>query len=45
MFSTRIDPDLIKKIKHLAVDAETPISTLVEEAIRDLLKKHEEAKK
>jgi predicted transcriptional regulator len=45
MFSTRIDADLIKQIKHLAVDYEKPIASLVEEAVRDLLKKYKTAKK
>lgn len=41
MFATRIDNDLLKELKHLSVDAEAPISTLLEEAIKDLLKKYE----
>lgn len=41
MFATRIDPNVLKKLKHLSVDAETPISNLTEEAICDLLKKYE----
>jgi len=41
MFATRIDNDLLKKIKHLSVDTEAPISKLLEEAIKDLLKKYE----
>ena len=40
MFSTRIDPELLKKLKHLSVDLEKPISELVEEAIENLVKKH-----
>ncbi len=39
MFATRIDPEIFKQLKHLAVDTDRPISDLTEEAIRDLLKK------
>lgn len=45
MFATRIDNDVLKALKHLSVDTESPISTLLEEAIQDLLKKHEEEAK
>ena len=45
MFSTRIDTGLIKRLKHLAVDAEKPISKLTEEAIKDLLEKYEKESK
>jgi len=45
MFATRIDNDLLKTLKHLSVDTELPISTLLEEAIRDLLNKHEKKAK
>lgn len=41
MFATRIDPAILKELKHLGIDAEKPISDLTEEAIRDLLKKYE----
>ena len=41
VITSSIDNDLIKKIKHLAVDAEKPLNELLEEAIRDLLKKYE----
>ena len=41
MFSTRISADLLKEIKHLSVDLEKPISEIVEEALRELLKKYE----
>ena len=40
MFATRIDASLLKSLKHLGVDAEEPISKLLEEAIKDLLKKY-----
>ena len=41
MFATRINPAILKELKHLGIDAEKPISELTEEAIRDLLKKYE----
>jgi hypothetical protein len=41
MFATRIDTDLFKKLKHLSVDADTSIADLLEEAVKDLLKKRE----
>ena len=41
MFSTRINPAILKELKHLSIDTEKPISDLTEEAIRDLLKKYE----
>jgi len=41
MFATRIDPDVLKALKHLAVDTELSIADLTEEAVKDLLKKHE----
>ena len=40
-FSTRIDEDSIKKLKHLAVDAGESLGILLEEAIQDILKKYE----
>ena len=45
MFATRIRPDVLKKLKHLSVDAEKPISDLTEEAIQDLLEKYEKKSK
>ena len=38
--STRIENDLQKEIKKLAIDLERPLNDLLEEAIRDFLKKH-----
>ncbi len=38
-FSVRIDPDIWKAARKLAVDKEETLSELVEEAIMDLLKK------
>jgi hypothetical protein len=38
--ATRIENDLQKEIKKLAIDLEKPLNDLLEEAIRDLLKKY-----
>jgi hypothetical protein len=35
-----VDKDSIKKLKHLAVDADESLDILLEEAIQDLLKKY-----
>ena len=43
VFSTRLDDDKIKALKHLAVDEEKSLGTLLEEAIEDLLKKYKKA--
>ena len=40
IFSTRIDPNLKKALKHLSVDIEKSITDLTEEAFKDLLKKY-----
>lgn len=40
MFATRIDPEMLKKVKHLAVELEVSIASLIEEALVDLLAKH-----
>jgi hypothetical protein len=45
VFSTRVDDDLIKKLKHLAVDEDESLGNLLEEAIEDLLKKYEKQEK
>ena len=39
-FSTSIDEDRIKELKHLAVDTEKSLGKLLEEAIVDLCKKY-----
>ena len=36
----RVNVDIIKKIKHLAVDKGVSLNVLVEEALDDLLKKY-----
>jgi predicted transcriptional regulator len=44
-FSTRIDEDRLKALKHLAVDLDKSLGVLLEEAIEDLLKKYKRRKK
>ena len=44
-FSTRIDADRLKALKHLAVDEDKSIGALLEEAIEDLIKKYEKKKR
>ena len=44
-FSTRVDADRLKALKHLAVDEDKSIGTLLEEAIEDLVKKYEKEKR
>ena len=39
-YSMRIDPQLLKQLKHLAVDEEKAVSELIEEAIRELIERH-----
>ena len=39
-FSTRIDGDRIKDLKHLAVDMEKSLGKLLEEAIDDICRKY-----
>ena len=39
-FSTRIEEERLKTLKHLAVDEDKSIGTLLEEAIDDLIKKY-----
>ena len=41
VFSTRVDEDRIKELKHLAVDTDRSLGNLLEEAIKDLIKKYE----
>lgn len=40
VFSTRISSELLKQLKHLAVDKHQKIGDLVTEAVELLLKKH-----
>ena len=41
MFSTLLKNDLLKEFKKLAIDLERPINNILEEAMRDFLKKYE----
>ena len=41
----RIDPDIIKRLKYLALDHDKTLTDLLLEAIQDLLKKYEKGKK
>ena len=41
VFSTRISENSIKDLKHLAVDTDKSLGMLLEEAIKDLLKKYQ----
>lgn len=43
--STKIDNDLQKEVKKLAIDLERPFNDLIEESLRDLLKKYEKKAK
>ena len=45
VFSTRVDEDRIKELKHLAVDTGKSLGKLLEEAIQELLKKYEKKDK
>jgi predicted transcriptional regulator len=36
----RLDDEMIKTLKHLAVDTERSLSSLITEAVQDLLKKY-----
>ena len=45
VFSTRVDEDRIKELKHLAVDTGKSLGILLEEAIQELLKKYEKKAK
>ena len=39
--STKIENDLQKELKKLAIDLERPFNDVLEEAIKDILKKYE----
>ena len=41
-FSTRIDQEILKALKHLAVDADKSLGALLEEAITDLVQKYKQ---
>jgi metal-responsive CopG/Arc/MetJ family transcriptional regulator len=42
-YNTTIEEDLLKKLKFLAIEESKRQNDLLEEAIRDLLKKYEKA--
>ncbi|MCS6262400.1 MAG: hypothetical protein H8K11_01485 [Nitrospira sp.] len=44
-FGIRLDPALMKELQYLAVDKERWVNDLIDESIRDLLKKYREKKK
>lgn len=39
-YGLSLDQDLMKEVKHLAVDEDRNVNDLLEESMRDLLKKH-----
>lgn len=43
-FGLRLNQELMKELSHLAVDKERWVNDLVDEAIRDLLKKYQKQK-
>ena len=45
MYGLRLDQALVRDLQHLAVDEDKWMNDLVEEAVRDLLKKYREKKK
>ena len=40
-YSVRLDPVLLRELKHAGVDQKKPVSLLIEEGIRLLLKKYQ----
>lgn len=44
-FSTRVDEERIKQLKHLAVDTGRSLGALLEEAIQDLVRKYKKKSK
>jgi len=36
----RLSPEMIKELKHLAVDSDVSMNALIEEAVTDLLRKY-----
>ena len=45
MYGLRLDQALVRELQHLAVDEDKWMNDLVEEGIRDLLKKYREKRK
>ncbi len=44
-YSHTLDQDLMKEIKHLAVDEDRNVNDVLEEAIRDVVQKHKKKRK
>jgi predicted transcriptional regulator len=44
-FSTRIDDELLKALKHLAVDTDKSLGDLLEEAIVELIRRYSKSRK
>jgi predicted transcriptional regulator len=44
-FSTRIDDELLRALKHLAVDTDKSLGDLLEEAIAELIRKYSKSRK
>ena len=44
-YTTTLDGELLRQIKILAINEKSPTNKLIEEAIRDLLKKYEKKPK
>ena len=44
-YGLRLEQALMREVKHLAVDEDKPMNDLVEEALRDLLKKYREKRR
>lgn len=44
-YSVRLNPGLIRQLKHLAVDERKPVSQLIEEGIEELLRIRKYSKK
>ncbi|MCX5852957.1 MAG: hypothetical protein NT072_13070 [Deltaproteobacteria bacterium] len=40
MFATRIEPGLLKQFKILAISMDRPMNSILEEAMKDFIKKH-----
>ena len=44
-YGLRLDQGLMRELSHLAVDADRWLNELIEEAVRDLLKKYRDKRK